>query len=248
MTADTIALVTGTNKGIGCEIAGQLAALGVTVLLGARDAANGKRAAAALRERGGDVREIVLDVTDPVTIKDAAARVDDGFGRLDVLVNNAGISGGRGTQRPGAVDFGALRAVFETNLFGVVAVTEAMLPLLRKSAAARIVNVSSGTGSLTWMTDPGHYFASRVRGSVAYPVSKAALNMLTVQYAKSLAAENIAVNAVAPGACATDFTTGLDRVITRTAADGARIAVRLATAAPGGPNGGFHDDDGRVPW
>jgi NAD(P)-dependent dehydrogenase (short-subunit alcohol dehydrogenase family) len=165
-----------------------------------------------------------------------------------VLVNNAGISGGYDTQRPGAVDFAAIRAVFETNVFGVIAVTEAMLPLLRKSPAARIVNVSSGTGSLTWMTDPEHYFASMVHGSVAYPVSKTALNMLTVQYAKSLAAENIAVNAIAPGACATDFTIGLDRVITRTAAEGARIAVSLATAAPGGPTGGFHDDNGRVPW
>jgi NAD(P)-dependent dehydrogenase (short-subunit alcohol dehydrogenase family) len=249
MAEDTIALVTGANKGIGYAIADQLATgHGVTVLLGARDPDKGKQAAEALRERGGDVREIELDVTGPATIADAAALIGREYGRLDVLVNNAGISGGdRGAQRPGSVRLDAVRAVFETNLFGVIAVTEAMLPLLRRSASGRIVNVSSGTGSLTWMTDPEHYFAA-IQGAAGYPVSKTALNMLTVQYAKSLAADGISVNAIAPGACATDFIIGITgRSITRTAGDGARVAVRLATM-PDPPSGGFHDDDGPVPW
>jgi NAD(P)-dependent dehydrogenase (short-subunit alcohol dehydrogenase family) len=249
MANDTIALVTGANKGIGYAIADQLATgHGVTVLIGARDPGRGKRAAEALRARGGDVEAITLDVTGPATITDAAALIGRDYGRLDILVNNAGISGNRAAQRPGNVDLDNVRAIFETNLFGVIAVTEAMLPLLRKAASARIVNVSSGTGSLTWMTDPEHYFAS-LPGSAAYPVSKTALNMLTVQYAKTLAAENITVDAIAPGACATDFLSGITgRVITRTGEDGARIAVKLATAPSGGPAGGFFDDDGRVPW
>jgi NAD(P)-dependent dehydrogenase (short-subunit alcohol dehydrogenase family) len=248
MANDTIALVTGANKGIGYAIADQLATgHGVTVLLGARDPDKGKAAADVLRANGGDVREITLDVTDATSVEEAAALIGADYGRLDILVNNAGISGRRDGQRPGTVNLDVVRAVFETNLFGVIAVTEAMLPWLRKAASARIVNVSSGTGSLTWMTDPDHYFASNVPGVAAYPVSKTALNMLTVQYAKALAPDGIAVNAIAPGACATDFITSTNRVITRTAADGARIAVKLATEA-NPPSGGFHDDDGPVPW
>ncbi len=249
MANDTIALVTGANKGIGYAIADQLATgHGVTVLLGARDASKGKAAADVLRTKGGDVRELTLDVTDTTSVEEAAALIGGQYGRLDILVNNAGISGNRDGQRPGRVDLGVIRGVFETNLFGVIAVTEAMLPWLRMAPSARIVNVSSGTGSLTWMTDPEHYFASRVPGAAAYPVSKTALNMLTVQYAKALAPDGISVNAIAPGACATDFTTGVvGRVITRTADDGARIAVKLATEASP-PSGGFHDDDGPVPW
>lgn len=250
MTQQKIALVTGANKGIGYAIAEQLStAHGITVLLGARDPDLGARAALALRAQGGDVHEITLDVTRAASVKDAAALIGAQYGRLDILVNNAGISGNRGAQRPGTVELDNVRAVFETNLFGVIAVTEAMLPLLRESAPARIVNVSSGTGSLTWMTDPDHYFASIVAGSAAYPVSKTALNMLTVQYAKALAAQDITVNAIAPGPCATDFVGGITgRVFTRTAADGARIAVELATSADGTRTGGFYDDDGQVPW
>jgi NAD(P)-dependent dehydrogenase (short-subunit alcohol dehydrogenase family) len=157
------------------------------------------------------------------------------------------ISGGLDRQSPGAADLDTVRAVFETNFFGVIMVTEAMLPLLRRSTAARIVNVSSGVGSLHNMTDPGHYM-SRLPAALAYPTSKTALNSLTVQYAKALAADRILVNAVAPGPCATDFTKGLPYPVTRTAADGAEIAVRLATIDPDGPSGGFFDDGGRVPW
>jgi NAD(P)-dependent dehydrogenase (short-subunit alcohol dehydrogenase family) len=240
-----IALVTGANKGIGYQIAAQLAGLGVTVLLAARDQPRREEAAAALRSAGGEVHPVALDVTNPATIREAAEYVDDHFGRLDVLVNNAGISGGG--QAPSTADLDAVRKVFETNVFGVIAVTNAMLPLLKRSSAPRIVNVSSDVGSLAKMADSGHYFAT-LPASAAYPPSKTALNSLTVQYAKDLREDNILVNAAAPGACATDFTKYLGIPIARTAAHGAAIAVRLATLDPDGPTGGFFNDDGPVPW
>ncbi len=239
--------MTGANKGIGRAIAERLAGLGLTVLVGARDAERGAAAVEAMRAAGQDAYPVTLDVTAPATVAAVATEVSDRFGRLDVLVNNAGIAGDRSGQRPGAVDLAAVREVLETNLFGVIATTEALLPLLRRSAAARIVNVSSGTASMGRMTDATHYL-SRLPGSAGYPVSKAALNMLTVQYAKALAPDGILVNAVAPGACATDFTNGLPFEITRTAADGAEIAVRLATLGYGCPTGGFFEDNGAVPW
>ncbi len=245
-----IALVTGANKGIGRAIAEQLAGLGLTVVAAARDGRRGEDTAAQLRAGGADVHPITLDVTDPATIEAAAGQIARRFGRLDVLVNNAGIAGpagGRGRQIPGSADLDVIRAVFETNFFGVIRVTDALLPLLRRSPAARIVNVSSGTGSLHHKTDPAHYM-SKLPAAAAYPVSKTALNALTVQYAKALADDHIMVNAVAPGACATDFTRNLPYPVTRTAAQGAAIAVRLATAGPGGATGGFFDDDGPVPW
>ena len=245
-----VALVTGANKGIGYAVAQRLGGLGMTVLIAARDPRRGEVAAAALRAAGCDAHPIRLDVTAPATIRAASALVADRFGRLDVLVNNAGISerpGGRGRQTPGAADLGVVRAVFETNFFGVIMVTDALLPLLRRSPAARIVNISSGTASLHHMTDPAHYM-SKLPAAAAYPVSKTALNALTVQYAKALASDHILVNAVAPGACATDFTKGLPYRVTRTAAQGAEIAVCLATTGPDGPTGGFFDDDGPVPW
>lgn len=159
----TIALVTGANKGIGRAISQRLAGLRMTVLMAARDAGRGERAAAELRSAGGDVHPVVLDVTDPGGIQAAADQVRDRFGRLDVLVNNAGISGGSagrgGWQTPGDIDLATVRVVYETNFFGVIMVTEALLPLLRRSAAGRIVNVSSGVGSLRNMTDPGHYMS-----------------------------------------------------------------------------------------
>jgi NAD(P)-dependent dehydrogenase (short-subunit alcohol dehydrogenase family) len=185
-------------------------------------------------------------------VQAAAQQAGADFGHLDVLVNNAGISGHPGAGHPGAgspgtADLDAVRAVFETNVFGVMRVTNAMLPLLKRSAAGRIVNVSSGVGSMGYMTNPDHYM-SRLRAVAAYPASKAALNALTVQYAKELRPLGILVNAAAPGACATDFTKNLGMAISRTAADGAAIAVKLATLGPDGPTGGFFDDDGPVPW
>ena len=241
-----IALVTGATKGIGREIVAQLAALGTTVLLGARDAGRRAAAVAALRAAGGDVHPLALDDTDPASVIAAAAEVERGFGRLDVLVNNAGISGGRAALVPGAVDLDAIRSVFATNVLGVIAVTEAFLPLLRRSTAARIVNLSSSVGSLTRMSDPTHYFA-RMPAALAYAPSKSALNQLTVQYAKALRPDGILVNAADPGPCATDFTAGLPG-ITRTAADGAAVAVRLATLPADGPTGAYLSDSGPVPW
>ncbi|HEX7304530.1 SDR family NAD(P)-dependent oxidoreductase [Lentzea sp.] len=243
----TIALVTGGNKGIGRAVAGRLADLGVTVLVGARDLEKGAGAAAGIRAAGGTAHPIALDVTDERGANAAAEEIAERFGHLDVLVNNAGMSGDLGAQAPGSARLDGVRAVFETNLFGVITVTEAMLPLLRRSAAARIVNVSSGTSSMTWTTDATHYL-SRMPAVLAYPVSKAALNMLTVQYAKALAGDGILVNAIAPGACDTDFARGLPFTLTRTADDGAAIVVRLATLGRECPTGGFFDDNGKVPW
>ncbi|UBU16986.1 SDR family NAD(P)-dependent oxidoreductase [Nonomuraea gerenzanensis] len=253
----TVALVTGANKGIGYAVAAGLAARGLTVLLGSRDRARGEQAAARLRAEltatgtNGDrqaraaepeVRAIVLDVTDPATIEAAAASLD----RLDVLVNNAGIAGPIGLT-PGGTPAAVMREVFETNVIGVLMVTNALLPLLRRSPAPRVVNVSSGVGSLHHHTDPAHYL-SALPASATYPPSKTALNSLTVQYAKELREDGILVNAAAPGACATDFTKDLPFPITRTAADGAAVIIELATLGPDGPTGGFFDEHGPVPW
>ncbi|GAA1800312.1 SDR family oxidoreductase [Actinomadura chokoriensis] len=249
-TTPRTALVTGANKGIGFAIARGLAERGMTVLLGARDPALGEKAAAGLRDGGRDVRAVALDVTDPASVRAAAGRVAAETGRLDVLVNNAGISGGP-VHPPDEADLDVVRRVFDTNLFGVYRVTNAMLPLLRRAPAGRIVNVSSGTASMAAMTDPGHYFWDTA-ASAAYPASKAALNMLTIQYAKRLRDTAVKVNAAAPGACATDFTAEFTRVTgrstDRTAEQGAAIAIRLATLDADGPTGGFFDDAGPVPW
>ena len=248
MTDDaTIALVTGANKGIGRAVAGQLAELGITVLIGARDREKGALAADEIRAAGGESYPMGLDVTDQRGVTAAAEEIDGRFGRLDILINNAGIAGDLAAQAPGSARLDGMRAVFEANLFGVVTVTEAMLPLLRRSPAARIVNVSSGTSSMTWTTDATHYM-SRLPGALGYPVSKAALNMLTVQYAKALSRDGILVNAAAPGACDTDFAAGLPFKLTRTAADGAAIVLRLATLGRECPTGGFFDDNSKVPW
>ncbi|MEU4224440.1 SDR family NAD(P)-dependent oxidoreductase [Nonomuraea sp. NPDC026600] len=189
----------------------------------------------------------VLDVTDPAAIEAAAAHVADRYGHLDVLVNNAGISGHQAGEAPSTTRPELVREVFETNVVGVLMVTNAFLPLLRRAPAARIVNVSSGVGSLTHHTTPDHYM-SRLLASAVYPPSKTALNALTIQYAKELRKDGILINAAAPGGCATDFTKDLGLHITRTAADGAAIIVRLATLGPDGPTGGFFDDDGTTPW
>ncbi|WP_158883138.1 SDR family oxidoreductase [Amycolatopsis anabasis] len=242
---NTIALVTGANKGIGYEIAAQLAELGTTVLLAARDPRRGAAAADTLRAAGGDVHPVTLDVTDPATVRAAATEIRERFGRLDVLVNNAGIPGAQAA--PSAIDLEAARELFDTNYFGVQTVTNAVLPLLRRSAAPRIVNVSSGLGSLTDMTDPASPLAelfATLPPSGAYIPAKTALNSLTVQYAKELREAGFLVNAADPGPCDTDFNPGAPC----TAAQGARVAVRLATLGPDGPTGGFFNDEGPVAW
>jgi len=239
MSEKRIALVTGANKGIGFAIAGQLAARGLTVLVGARDAARRSEAIARLT---GDVHGIELDVTDQGTIERAAKEVETRFGGLDVLVNNAGITG-EFTQSPGAGPLPEVRRVFEVNVFGVIAVTEAMLPLLR--VGARIVNVSSSVGSLADMTAPDGGYLAEMPALLGYPASKTALNAVTAQYAKALRDKDILVNSVCPGYVATDLN-GFDGH--RTADQGAAIAVRLATAGADGPTAAFLDDTGPVAW
>jgi NAD(P)-dependent dehydrogenase (short-subunit alcohol dehydrogenase family) len=244
-----VALVTGANRGIGQAVVAGLAHAGMTVFLCGRDPDAAHDAATTLRTGGLDVRGVQLDVTDPASIKRAAAHVQQDAGRLDVLVNNAGIAGDRGRNAPGSADLDALRKVWETNVFGVIAVTEAMLPLLRRSPRARIVNVSSSVGSLSLMSDPDHYFA-KLSGSLGYPLSKTALNQITVQYAKALRTEGILVNAADPGPVATSLTAGargVTRNVTRTPADGARIVIELATTESD-ETGGYRRETGPVPW
>jgi NAD(P)-dependent dehydrogenase (short-subunit alcohol dehydrogenase family) len=254
MTTDSkIALVTGANKGIGREIVRQLAGLGMTVLLGARDKDRRERAVAELRAEGlRTVHPIALDVTDADSAAAAANEIDTRFGRLDVLVNNAGITGaGRVRpdeaakgQRPSTADPAIVRSVFDTNVFGVLTVTNAMLPLLLRSEAPRVVNMSSSVGSFAVMTDPNGPLAS-LPASVAYVPSKSSLNAMTVQYAKEFRDTLLLVNAACPGYVATDLN---NHTGARTVEQGAAIAVRLATLGPDGPSGGFFDDDGPVPW
>ncbi|MUN38500.1 SDR family NAD(P)-dependent oxidoreductase [Actinomadura litoris] len=242
-----IVLVTGANKGIGRAVAEEFAARGHTVLVGSRDPERGSRTVDELRMPGRDVRLVVLDVTDGKSAREAARSIGTDVGGLDVLVNNAGMTGDLTRQAPAEADLDVVRQVFETNVFGVIAVTNAMLPLLRRSPAPRIVNMSSSVGSLSRMSDPAHYLAE-MPGYAAYPTSKTALNSLTVQYAKDLRHEGILVNAADPGACDTDLTRPLGRPILRTAADGAAIVVELASLGPDGPTGGLFNDDGPVPW
>jgi NAD(P)-dependent dehydrogenase (short-subunit alcohol dehydrogenase family) len=232
------ALVTGANKGIGFAIAQGLGAIGFTVAVGARDDVRRKEAVERLRAAGVDAFGVALDVTSDAGVAAAAEAIGRTAGRLDVLVNNAGI-GGRtdgGAQDPTTLDLDVVRTVLETNVFGVVRVTNAMLPLLRRASSPRIVNMSSNMGSLTLQTGPV---------LAAYAPSKSMLNSVTAQYARQLAGTAVIVNAACPGYVATDFT-GFSG--SRTAEQGAAIAVRLATLPDDGPRGGFFDDAGVVPW
>ncbi|SDU49003.1 SDR family NAD(P)-dependent oxidoreductase [Jiangella alkaliphila] len=243
MNDTTIALVTGANKGIGKETARQLAAAGHTVVLGARDAGRGRAAAAEeLTGLAGDVHVVELDVTDDASVAAAAKTVDGRFGRLDVLVNNAGIALGWATPSETSVD--DVRGTYAVNVFGLVAVTNALLPLLRRSAAGRIVNVSSDLGSLTRQQDPASPFYGQLP-LVAYSSSKTAVNGVTVAYAQELAAAGIKVNAVNPGYCATDLNGHSGHL---SAADGARVVVRAALVPADGPTGAFFTDGGTLPW
>ena len=237
-----IALVTGANKGIGLEIAGTLARQGMRVLLGARNAELGGAAAAQLKEQGMDVQFLELNLGRPDSLRDAAAWIEKDAGKLDVLVNNAGITVA-GDGPPTKADIDAVRRVFETNFFGALAVTQAMLPLLRKSDAGRIVNVSSGLGSITLNGDPAWEFASvRILG---YNASKAALNMLTVQLANELRDTPIKVNSADPGFTATDLNQHRGY---QTIEQGAAEAIRLALLPEDGPTGGFFNSNGANPW
>jgi NAD(P)-dependent dehydrogenase (short-subunit alcohol dehydrogenase family) len=246
-----VALVTGANQGIGLQIAKDLVAHGFTVLVGSRNLNRGEVAA---KQVGPDARALQLDVTDPASIAAAAKRIREELGRLDVLVNNAAISNtskkpDMSVQEyakltlPSNVSLDEMREVWDTNVFGVLAVTQAMLPLLRQASAARIVNVSSGVGSLTRNADPAFQWRS-IFGPV-YPASKTALNAITLAMAIELESTGIKVNAACPGHTKTNLNnyTG-----TRTVEEGAREPVRLALLGPDGPTGTFSNEDGPLPW
>jgi NAD(P)-dependent dehydrogenase (short-subunit alcohol dehydrogenase family) len=241
MSEKTTALVTGANKGIGYEIAAGLGALGWSVGIGARDDERREAAVQKLRADGVDAFGVPLDVTDDASVAAAARQIEERAGRLDVLVNNAGVTGGQ-PQQPTTVDPATVRAAVETNVIGVIRVTNAMLPLLRRSASPRIVNMSSSVGSLTRQTAPGGETGPI---SAAYSPSKTFLNAVTVQYAKELRDTNILINAACPGYCATDLN-GFRGV--RTPAQGAIAAIRLATLPDDGPTGRFFEEEGEVPW
>lgn len=239
--AKKVALITGANKGIGFEIARQLGQENHTILMGARDAERGEQATETLRSEGFDAHFVSLDVTDEASVAAAATTITEHFGRLDVLVNNAGIL--LDDLPPSRLPMATLRRTFDTNVFGVVRVTQAMLPLLRRSETARIVNIGSAMGSLTLTSDPDNLRSSY--WLLAYAASKSALHAVTVQFANELRAEGIKVNAADPGYVATDQTgqQGFNSV-----EDGAAPAVRLATLPEGGPTAGFYNIDSPMPW
>jgi len=239
---ETIALVTGANRGIGREVSRQLAAKGVHVVMGARDPQRGEKAVAEFKAQGLPVESIELDVTSQASVENAAAEVERRHGRLDILVNNAGIALDWVPASELTVD--ALEKTLETNVVGAFRVTKAFLPLLKKSKRGRIVNVSSRIGSLTVNADPNSSLAVRNQ-LLAYSASKAALNMITIHFANLLKGTGIKVNSGNPGFTATDMNrhTG-----TKTVEQGARTPVRLALLPDDGPTGGVFSDEGPEPW
>lgn len=230
----TTTLITGANKGLGRETARQLIAAGHTVYVGARDEQRGKEAAAQL-----GARFLLIDVTSDESADAAATQLRDEAGGLDVLVNNAGISDGR--TPAGELTAARLRTLYETNVFGVVRVTHAFLPLLQASDAPVIVNVSSGLGSFGVITDPDRM--EYQFPTPAYSSAKAAVNMLTAQYAKAF--PQLRINAVDPGYTGTDFNAHRG---TQTVGEGAEVIVRMAQIGPDGPTGGYFDRHGAIPW
>jgi NAD(P)-dependent dehydrogenase (short-subunit alcohol dehydrogenase family) len=241
-SSNRVALITGANKGLGFEIARQIGRTGVTVLLGARNKVAGEAAAARLAAEGIDARYIAIDVADHASIDAAAAAITSAFDRLDILVNNAGINDpGDGPAPTAGLD--AVERVLRTNFLGALAATQAMLPLLEKSRAARIVNVSSGLGSLTQNADPAYPGAATKL--IGYSASKAALNMLTVQLAYLLRDTRIKVNAADPGYTATDLNGHRG---TQTIPEGAAEAIRLALLPDDAPTGTYTNSQGIIPW
>jgi NAD(P)-dependent dehydrogenase (short-subunit alcohol dehydrogenase family) len=243
--ADKIALITGANKGVGFATARALARAGHTVLLGARNPERGTAAAEALAKEDLQVRHVRLDVTDPTTIAAVVDIVDRDYGRLDILVNNAAISRDR-SRPPSELPVMDLREAYETNVLGVVAVTNAMIPLLRRSPAGYIGNVSSGLGTVALLTDPPDWM-ERYATLLAYNSSKAALNAITLMYARELRGSGIRVNALSPGFCATDLN---NHAGTRSAEEGGADIARQVTLPGDGPTGTFLGGDGSetYPW
>lgn len=239
-TTKKTALVTGANKGIGYEIAAGLARLGFSVGVGARDTTRREEAVEKLRAEGYDVFGVALDVTDDASVAAAAAQLEE-RGGLDVLVNNAAITGGM-PQEPTKVSAQQVLEVVDTNVVGVIRVTNAVLPLLRRSEAPRIVNVSSTVGSLGLQTAQAEPVGPI---SAAYSPSKTFLNAITVHYAKELAGTGVLINAGCPGYVATDLN---GHQGTRTPTQGAALFLELATLPDGGPSGTFRDETGVQPW
>ena len=242
MDKPKIVLITGGNKGIGFETARQLGKMGYEILLGSRNEKRGLEAVTLLEKENIKAKTVGLNVTDPASILSTAERIEQEYGWLDILINNAGVFlEGEITQSE--LDLSILKRTYETNVFGVFSVTKAMLPLLRKSSSGRIVNLSSGLGSLTLNTDPKSEFYNV--NTLAYNSSKTAVNALTVFFAKELLHSPIKINSVCPGFTATDLNGNSGY---RSVDQAASIVVKLATINSDGPTGGFFDDDGVVPW
>ncbi len=234
-------LITGANKGIGFETARRLAGLGYRVWLGARDIGRGETAAKSLRDLGHDVRFVQIVVNDVASVRDAAERVTEADGKLDLLINNAGIPGNYIDPVNQGVD--NIRRIYETNVFGPINVIQAFLPLLKAAGNAHIVNLSSGLGSLGWMSDPQNpFYGANLLG---YNSSKTALNAVTISFAKALADSHIRINSVNPGYVRTDFTNGQGY---RTAEEASETIVKVATNDDERFTGSFVGDDGTLPW
>jgi NAD(P)-dependent dehydrogenase (short-subunit alcohol dehydrogenase family) len=242
-SSNKIALITGANKGIGFEVARQLGKQQCTVLIGARNAKLGEEAVAKLKKEGVDAQFVELDVTRRDTIAAARAKIEKEFGRLDILVNNAGIADRGGDGPPSGADLDAVSRTLQTNFVGALAVAQAMLPLIRKSACGRIVNVSSELGSITGYGDP-HWKFAPVK-FIGYSASKAAMNMMTSQLAAELRDTKIKVNSVNPGYTATDLNNNQGP---QTIEEGSAETIRAALFGEDGPSGQFLETGGTIPW
>ena len=235
-----IALITGANRGLGLEIGRQLAWQGIQVIMGVRDVAKGQIALQRLQKDGLTVAFQCLDVTDSESIESIRSHIDKNYGKLDILINNAGVCLDVG-QNPSEVSLDIVRQTLETNFIGAVAVTQALLPLIHKSEAGRIVNMSSGRGSLTQHSEPNCHYAK----TLAYNSSKTALNSFTVMLAAELKDTNIKVNSADPDWCRTDM--GTEAAI-HSAEEGADTPVWLATLSAEGSTGGFFNSRHPIPW
>jgi NAD(P)-dependent dehydrogenase (short-subunit alcohol dehydrogenase family) len=235
-----IALISGANRGLGFQISRQLAQQGIKVVMGIRDVVKGQAAVNHLQQDGLDVEPQYLDVTDTESIEAIRVYIDKTYGKLDILINNAGVCLDSG-QNPSEVSLNAIRQTLETNFIGAVAITQALLPLIRESEAGRIVNVSSGRGSLTQHSDPNCHYAK----TLAYNSSKTALNAFTVMLAAELKDTTIKVNSADPDWCRTDM--GTESAI-HSVEEGADTPVWLATLSLNGFTGGFFNSRNPIPW
>jgi len=244
MNTKKIALITGANKGIGFETARQLGRQGIIVLIGARDLAKGEGAAEKLRQEKIDAHALALDVSDQESVRKAAKQVERDYGRLDILINNAGIMVDDQKKMASEQSLATWRKTFDTNVFGLIATTQAFLPLLRKSEAGRIVNLSSILGSITFHAKPGSPVYDS-KSYASYNVSKSTVNAYTVQLAYELKDTKIKVNAAHPGWVKTDMG---GEGATMELVDGAKTSVALGTLGPDGPHGAYVHMGESLPW